>query len=542
MSQISVDVVVVGAGFGGCLALQHIRQRGMSVKLIEAQGDFGGVWQLNRYPGARVDSEMPSYQLTSPDIFHDFYFKQLYPTADDLRDYFAHVDRKWHLRKDTIFEHRVIRADYDDADKTWRLTTDRGLNVTSRFAVFAVGTTITPYVPDFPNLSAFQGPIIHPSSWPERLDLSGKKKKKIGIIGQGSSGIQIFEQLAGQGHDVTVFVRTPPIAVPLRNRHISREEDQQIKAANEAYFARCKYGDEAGYPYIPYPKTLLHESPAECQAHMEKLWKHGGVGIVACNYVDVMMDVKANKVFYDFWADKTRVRMKDESKRRILAPSWPVQPPGTKRWTTEEKYYELMDGPNVTLVDLLQTPIKGFASSGIVTSDMEGLGGERLHELDVVVMATGYDSLTGSLHELNITDKHGKTLRDKWQSGVRTYLGMMVPGMPNAFILYGPQAPTSLANGPTLLEMQVEWINKLLDRMKDDDVACVEPTEDEADKWNEKLWSTFNLFLHSKWPSWWVGANVPGKRREPLIWFGGTKAWSAECEEALRDWAHFHVE
>ncbi|KAK8926857.1 Baeyer-Villiger monooxygenase [Metarhizium anisopliae] len=539
MGDITADVVIVGAGFSGCLSLHHMRIRGFSAKIIEAQGDFGGVWNLNRYPGVRVDCEVPSYQLTSPEIFRDFSFDDFYPTGDDLRNYFNHIDERWNLREDTIFNQRVTGANYDDKTKRWRLTTNKGLTATARFVIFAVGTTIKAHIPEFPNLNTFQGRIIQPSSWPEQLDLDGKR---IGVIGQGASGVQVFEQLAGQGHDVTVFVRTPPVAVPLKNRRITEAEHKELKTQHEANPARSKYGDEAGYPYIPYPKSLHDESPAQNQALMEKLWKHGGVGIFACNYVAVTTDVGANRAFYDFWVDKTRIRMADEVKKNILAPLQMVQPPGTKRWLTEENYYELMDGPNVTLVNLLKTPIKEFTANGIVTSDIEEAASKTLHELDVVIMATGYDSLTGSLYDMNITDKHGKTLQEKWTNGVRTSLGMMVPGMPNAFILYGPQAPTSLTTAPPFVEMQVEWIDKSLDKMEKDNIASVEPTESEADDWYRKLRSTFDLSLCSKWPSWWVGSNIPGKRQEPLIWFGGVKAWALECSEALGDWSRFHTE
>lgn len=280
MRDITADVVIVGAGFSGCLSLHHMRIRGFSAKIIEAQGDFGGVWNLNRYPGVRVDCEVPSYQLTSPEIFRDFSFDDFYPTGDDLRNYFNHIDERWHLREDTLFNQRVTGANYDDKTKQWRLTTNKGLTATARFVIFAVGTTIKAHVPEFPNLNTFQGRILQPSSWPEQLDLDGKR---IGVIGQGASGVQVFEQLAGQGHDVTVFVRTPPVAVPLKNRRITEAEHKELKTQHEANPARSKYGDEAGYPYIPYPKSLYDESPAQNQALMEKLWKHGGVGIFACN-------------------------------------------------------------------------------------------------------------------------------------------------------------------------------------------------------------------------------------------------------------------
>ncbi|OAQ65348.1 FAD dependent oxidoreductase [Pochonia chlamydosporia 170] len=510
MADINVDVVIIGAGFAGCLSLHHMRRRRFSAKIIEAGSDFGGVWYWNRYPGAQVDSEMPNYQFSSPEIFNDFSFHEFYPDATALRNYFGHVDKRWDLRKDAIFNQRVTEARYDGEDKKWKITTEKGLAASSRFIIFAV-------------------------VWPEDVNFTGKKT---GIIGQGASGTQIFEHLACRGHDVTVFLRTPPIAFPMRNRAITGEENKEAKKTYESHFSRSKYG-EVGFPFLPYAKPLSSESADQNRAHMEKLWEHGGLMNVTGNYIDILVDKTANETFYNFWSEKVRARMTDEAKKETLAPPKPVQPLGTKRSTIENKYYELMDGENVTLVNLQKTPIKEFASNGIVTSSSGTDGDETLHHLDVVVVATGYDSVTGSLYDINIVDKQGKTLQEKWKDGIRTYFGMMVPDMPNAFILYGPQAPTSLANGPTFLEMEVEWIDKLLDKMEGDHITSIEPTKDEAEAWNQKLQSRFTLLPHSKAPSWWVGANTPGKRREPLVWFGGTKAWSVECTEALSDWSHF---
>ncbi|KAK2600053.1 hypothetical protein QQS21_005217 [Conoideocrella luteorostrata] len=526
--EINVDVLVIGAGFAGCLSLHHLRRQGLSVKIMEAGSDLGGVWHSNKYPGARVDSMTPYYQVTSPDIFNDWSFNELYPTAPDLKKYFDYLDEKWNLRKDIFFNQKVIRVEYCHA--RWRLLTDMGLRPTARFVIFVTGTTNKAYIPDFPKIQSFNGQVIHPAAWPEKLSLEGKK---VGIIGQGASGIQIFEQLAKRGHDITVFIRTPPVALPMKNRPISETENQKNKFGE--CFKRAKYGDEAGFPWIPYPKRFRSESSTQQQELFQRLWKRGGLGIVSNNYMDLNVDKEANRALYDFWSTRVRERVKDPRKKDILAPLKPVQPIGTKRPCLEQNYYELIDQENVTLVDLKKTPVEEFTSNGILTA------GDTLHQLDVVIAATGYDSVTGSLYDIDIFDKHEVTLKENWRGGIRTYLGMMVPGMPNAFILYGPQAPTSLTSGPPFIELQVEWIVKLLRKMEKDSINSVDSTWEAAEAYNKKLRHVFNRLFHSKAPSWWVGANIPTKRREPLLWFDSTGAWSRECAEALNNWSQFNT-
>lgn len=529
MTTLSLDVAIVGGGFAGCLSLHEFRQRGFNAKVFETGDDIGGVWYWNRYPGVQVDSLTPYYQFTHENLWKDFDFDKKYASGKDMRGYFAYLEKKLQLKKDIMFQQRVLSAQYCADDERWHLETDKGVKVTSRFVVWAVGTTNKKLLPQWKGLNSFKGQVIHPAAWPEDFDATGKK---IAVVGQGSTGIQIVEELAKKDCDLTVFVRTPPIAMPQRQQTYAKAEIDESKKSYPEAFEDLQ---TAGKPFAPPPDSFHDATPEERKEKWEKSWKQGGLTIMTGNYYDVGTDETANRAMYDFWASKVRPRMKNDAKREIMASLEPKSWLGAKRSCVETDYYEMLDRDNVHIVDLLATPMQQVTESGLVTND------NKLREFDVLVLATGYDSVTGSLHDAHIRDRHGRLLQEKWKDGVRTHLGMMVPDMPNAFILYGPQAPTSLANGPTFIELQVNWVMDMVENMAADKVASVEPKTQSAEQWNATNVGLFNMTLVSKQDSWWNGANVPGKKREPLLWFGGQTAWKKEAEKALQDWSQWEV-
>lgn len=529
--NITADVIIIGAGFGGCYALHEIRRQGYTAKLLDAGSDFGGVWHFNRYPGARVDSETPLYQLNLPKVWNSYNFTQRYPGHRELRDYFSHVAETLDLRKDTIFNTKVTEAKYDSASNSWSFRTEAGLNATSRYAIFAAGSTNKAHIPDFPGIEKFKGSVIHPSAWPEDLDFKGKK---IGIIGQGASGLQILQELAREDCHLTVFVRNPCTAIPMRQRSISRQESEALKNNYDAFFDKAKYNCHTGFAHNSCDASFYDESESERQQRYERLWARGGYAFFAGCYGEFSYDKTANAELYQFWAGKARSRISDPIKRDIVAPLEQFQWIGTKRPSLEVDYYEMIDRPNVSLVDLKKTSITGFVDNGVTTSN-------EVHDLDIVIAATGYDSGTGSIYDMNISGNDGIRLQERWKDGIVTYVGMMVPDLPNAFFLYGPQAPTALANAPPFIELQVEWITKLLKRAKEDKIETLNVSKEASAAWGQASTAIFERLLHRETPSWWNGANIPGKRREPLIWHGGITTWWQECSEALKDWSKFSV-
>ncbi|OAA34051.1 Flavin monooxygenase-like protein [Cordyceps fumosorosea ARSEF 2679] len=532
------DVIIVGAGFGGCYALHTLREHGYSAKILDACEDFGGVWHINRYPGARVDSETPTYQFSTPAVRDAFNFSERYPSSMEMRKYFLHMSTELDLRKDTLFNQKVIDTKFDEKKKKWVFKTEQGLTAQSRFAVFATGSSNKAFVPEFKNKSVFKGQVIHPKAWPDHIDLTGKK---VGIIGQGASGVQIVQELAKTECELTVFVRTPPHCLPMGQRRIPVDDSDREKSYLDAVFQYAKYTSTTGYHWNASPGILYDKhTPEQRRALWETLWRRKGFAFLSgLNYADIPSNEQANRAAFRFLAEKNRARMTDEAKKNIIAPLDLDVFLFTLRPTLEQDYYEMIDRPNVRLVSLKTCPIAEFAENGIITTTADDHQKQTLHELDVIISATGYDAVTGALYDMNIRDRHGVLLQDKWHNGIFTYLGMMVPDMPNAFIFYGPQAPTSLANGPPFLELQAEFLVRLLERAKAAGRAEIETTDVAAQDWRVKTREVWERLLARHCQSWWVGANVPGKTREPQIWFGGLEAWRQACDNALKHWTNF---
>ncbi|KAL4403629.1 cyclopentanone 1,2-monooxygenase [Colletotrichum abscissum] len=491
-NKLEADVIIVGAGFSGCYALFKVQEAGFSTKILERGDDFGGVWHFNRYPGARVDSDTPAYQFSLPRVWADFHFTERFPGCEEIRRYFRHVDATLGLRQDTIFDAQVDEAKYDTEAGRWQFRTTKGLRATSKYAIFACGSMNKPYTPLFPNQDLFDGLIIHPSAWPDNLSLTGKK---IGIVGQGASGLQIVQELAPLDCELTVFVRNPCIAVPMHQRQLSYRESEEMKHYYDAIFAKAKFGSSSALPYNQNSGSLLRATETERNDLFERLWNRGGLGLTQSNYRDIVLDEKANACLYDFWVRKTRSRMTDPDKMDIVAPL---------------QQFECSDGATH-------------------------------HDLDVVIMATGYDGVTGSLLDMNIHGKNGVRLKDAWRSGISTYLGMMVPNMPNAFVLYGPQGPTTQTNAPPFIELQVDWVMRLLERMRRDKLHSIEPAEESSRSWKRLVTNAFESTLFRDSTAWWTGANVPHKRVEPLVYLGGVQAWRQSCDCSLHDWGNFIV-
>ncbi|KAF4772709.1 cyclopentanone -monooxygenase [Colletotrichum scovillei] len=523
-NKLEADVIIVGAGFSGCYALFKVREAGFSAKILERGDDFGGVWHFNRYPGARVDSDTPAYQFSLPRVWADFHFTERFPGCEEIRRYFRHVDATLSLRQDTIFDSQVDEAKYDTEAGRWHFRTTKGLRATSKYAIFACGSMNKPYMPLFPNQDLFDGLIIHPSAWPDNLSLAGKK---IGIIGQGASGLQIVQELAPLDCELTVFVRNPCIAVPMHQRQLSYRESEEMKHYYDAIFAKAKFGSSSALPYNQNSDSLLRATETERNDLFERLWNRGGLGLTQSNYRDIVLDEKANACLYDFWVRKTRSRMTDPKKMDIVAPLQQFEWFGSTRVNLETNYYEALDQPNVKVVNLKETPIQSFDRHGILAGSSDVA---THHDLDVVIMATGYDGVTGSLLDMNIHGKNGVRLKEAWKSGINTHLGMMIAGMPNAF-----------TNAPPFIELQVDWVVRLLRRMSQDHLHSIEPSEESCVSWKDLVTEAFESTLFRDSTAWWTGANVPHKRVEPLVYLGGVQPWRQLCDRSLRDWTDFTV-
>ncbi|KAJ5635809.1 uncharacterized protein N7484_009122 [Penicillium longicatenatum] len=532
VDHVETDAIVIGGGFGGCNSLYKLRNLGLSVRLIEAGSAFGGVWHWNRYPGARVDTEMPSYQFNIPAVYKGWNWSERFPGDDELRRYFKHVDSVLGLSHDTFFNTVVTSVQYDATTRRWNISTDTGLTASCKYLVAATGSSYKKHFPRFNGLEKYGGQLVHAADYPNKLNVKGKR---VGVVGNGASGLQIIQSLAKEDCELTAFIRTPCFAIPMKQRSILPEEAEMLKGYYDCVFDRC-YSSASGFPHNTRFQSAHQATPEERKELFDELWERGGYSFLVSNYYDFLLDEKTNAIFYDYWVQKTRARMTNRTKMDLVAPLKQHMLVGTKRPSLEQDYYEMIDRSNVTLHDLKTEPIVDFDHAGMVTGNGEKT---QHHDFDVLIFATGYDAVTGSLLDLAIVDKNQVPLTEKWKDGVLTYLGLMIPDAPNLFMVYGPQAPTSLANGPPFIEMEVDWICKTISKMQERNIGSIEPTQKAAEAWREQVVAVSSHTLYPKTDSWYMGANIPGKRREPLIYLGGMQSWWKSCTSALESWEGF---
>lgn len=514
-----IDVAVVGAGFAGLYALHKFRTQGKSVRVFEAASDVGGTWYHNRYPGARCDVESVDYCYSfSEELQQEWSWTEKYATQAEILSYINWVTEKLDLRRDIDFNTRVISAVLDEGSLLWTVTTDTGQVLTSRFVIMATGPLSAALTPAFPGLDTFAGATYHTSNWPhDDVDFTGKK---VAVIGTGSSGIQSIPVIAGQADQLYVFQRTPNYSVPAGNRPLSPQDVAEVKA-NYAERRRMSWRSGGGSPHVAHPKLTMEVSPEERRAAFEKRWELGGV-LFSKTFRDQMIDPEANEQARLFYEEKVRAVIDDPEVAELLIPN--DHPIGTKRICTDTNYFQTFNRPNVKLVSVRQTPIESVDATGINTCD-------RHFDVDVIVLATGFDAMTGALAKIDITGRGGKTLRDNWSDGPRTYLGLGIDGFPNMFIVSGPGAPAVLANMVLHAEAHVNWIADCINYLDDHGYRAIEATEQAVDDWGVECARRADATLFTKANSWYMGANVPGKPRTFMLFIGGFGVYLDICAE-----------
>ncbi|KIX06716.1 uncharacterized protein Z518_04692 [Rhinocladiella mackenziei CBS 650.93] len=531
-SVVNCDVLIVGAGFSGMYGLYRLRKLGLKVKAFEAGSDFGGVWYWNRYPGARVDSEWPFYQLSLPEVWKDWNFTERFPDHNEIRAYFHHVDKVLDLRKDIEFDARVNSCVWDGTEGRWTVKTVAGHLAMCKYLFLCTGLLYQRHYPDFPGFEKYKGVVHHSGFWPDHLDMTGKK---VAVIGAGATSVQIVQDLTKVASQLDMYMRRPSLCLPMAQRDISEAEQDCLKPYYGTLFKQGRKS-AGGYPRYPPDCSIFDVSDQEREDYYEHLWKAGSFGFGASNYKEIWVDLKANRLAYDFWAKKTRARISDPKKRDLMAPLEPPYPILTKRSPLEQDYYETLDSNHVEIVDLKTTPIKTFSENGIVTAD----GKER--EYDYVILATGFDSFTGSVSNMGLKSRDGEDIKDLWsKTGISTYLGIMIRGFPNCFMVYSPQAPTALSNGPTILECQVDWVVDAIEKLEKEGVKSIEPKQEAQDAWGEMITSMSQQTLFPLTNSWWTGGNIPGKKVQMLTYTRGIGEYEPQCRETLDSWKGFEV-
>jgi cation diffusion facilitator CzcD-associated flavoprotein CzcO len=514
------DAVVVGAGFAGLYALHKLRDvMGMSVRVYETGDGVGGTWYWNRYPGARCDSESFYYCFSfSEELAQEWEWSGRYPEQPEIERYLNHVADRFDLRRDIQLSTRVTGARFDEAENLWEVETERGERVRARYLITAVGCLSAANVPDIPGLERFQGRWYHTARWPrEGVDFTGRR---VGLIGTGSTGIQAAPVIAAQARHLTVFQRTPNFSVPARHAVFRPEHQAEIKRNYKQIFQRTRESP-AGFPYFPIERRTMDVSPEEREQILEGLWEEGGFKFLWGGFSDLTLDPAANQIASEFIRDKIRQIVKDPRTAELLCPK--DHPYGSKRPPIDTDYYQTFNRDNVSLVDIRSSPIQEITPTGLRTRDAE-------YELDVLVFATGFDAMTGSLLRMDLRGAGGRRLADAWVEGPRTYLGLQVAGFPNLFMITGPGSPSVLVNMPVAIEQHVDWIAECIAYMREHGKTRVEVSESAQDAWGQHVAEVAEMTLIGRANSWYVGANIPGKPRVVMPYTGGQPLYRERCE------------
>jgi len=516
----TMDAVIVGAGFAGLYMLHRLRGLGMSSVVFEMADGVGGTWYWNRYPGARCDVESMQYSFSfSEELQQEWRWSERFASQPEILRYANHVADRFDLRRDIRFERRVTSAVFDEATDRWLVETDRGDRVLARFLVMATGCLSAARLPDIPGRDSFRGETYHTGWWPhEPVDFTGKR---VAVIGTGSSAIQAIPVIAEQAKRLTVFQRTPNFSIPSRNAPMDADYEGMWKSDYRERRLKARMM-RTGILYHLNEKSALEVSEEERLREYEARWAIGGTAFMAA-FKDLITSQEANDTAAEFVRGKIRQIVRDPKVAEALAPK--DHPIGTKRICVDTHYFETYNRDNVQLVNLRETPIEAITPAGIRTAD----GTEHL--VDAIVFATGFDAMTGALLKVEIRGTSGRTLREKWEEGPRTYLGLMAAGFPNLFMITGPGSPSVLSNMIVSIEQHVDWLTDCFAHMQAHALTRIEPTRQAEEGWVAHNIEVANRTLYPKAASWYMGANIPGKPRVFMPYIGSVGAYRQICDE-----------
>ncbi len=522
MSVTQMDALVVGAGVSGLYQLYKLREAGLSVVALESAPDVGGTWYWNAYPGCRVDSPANIYQYWfSQELLDEWNWSERFPAQPEIKAYLTHVAERFDLYANIEFETSVRSATWNEDESRWYVTTDKGAVYAVSYLVSCVGLLSTPKILSFPGQDQFQGAIYHTAKWPqEPVDLSGKR---VGIIGNGATGIQVIQTVAPEVAELTVFQRTPQYAVRMLNYEIDDAKMAEWRA-DYPRMAKHLHTTFAGFPWDPaeegYAETLTKEQRREV---LEECWADGSLKMFVGTFPEVLVDPAMNEEVTEFVREKIRVQIDDPAVADKLIPQHDGY--GLKRVPLESGYYEAFNRPNVHLVDVKAEPIESFTENGLLV-------GGREYELDVLIMATGFDAGTGTLARMGVTGREGKSLTELWGQDIRTTLGLQVHGFPNMFLIGGPLSPSAaFCNVQTCIQQQIDWVTDAIVNIRETGATTMEPTAEREEEWVQHHDEVANATLMVTVDSWYMGANIEGKQRRLLSYIGGAHVYKEFCDD-----------
>ena len=521
MKNVDVDVVVVGAGFSGLYLLYRLRKAGFSTRVFERGGDVGGTWYWNRYPGARCDVESLQYSYSFDEqLQQDWHWPEKFSAQPDILAYANHVADRFNLKKDIEFNIEVKASWFDENLKTWKITTDTGEEINAKYFIMATGCISTTQIPNIKGLSDYVGDTFHTGDWPhEEVDFSGQS---IAVIGTGSSGIQSIPVLAKQAKKLTVFQRTPNYSIPSQNEPMTKKYERSWKDVYSERRKEMRYSAHGSLKDLnDVPALSVDED--QRQELYTKRWAIGGTGFLG-SFNDLLINADANYTAAEYVRLQIKRVVKDKETAEILCPrSYPI---GTKRICIDTGYFETYNRENVKLVDISKKPIQRLVTDGIIVDD-------QLYPFDSIIFATGFDAMTGSIFNVDIKGRDGLALKEKWNAGPKTYLGLMSASFPNLFMITGPGSPSVKSNMIMSIEQHVDLVIETLLSMRRKGLSVVEPELEAENKWVDHVQEVANKTLFPQANSWYMGANIPGKPRLFMPYIGGVGAYREICEEIV---------
>ena len=509
------EVILIGAGVSGIYQIKRLVDLGLDAILLEADEDLGGTWYRNRYPGCRFDSESYTYGYSfSQELLDEWHWKERFSSQPENLRYLNHVADKFDLRRHMRFGSRVASMIWDEDDRIWTVTLTSGTSLTARFVITGLGVLSTPTLPHYDGMDDYEGDCFHTYYWPqEPVSLEGKR---VGVMGTGATGIQVIAEIADKVDQLTVFQRRPNWSVPLGNSEISQEEMAEIRERFDEIFENCA-STSGGFEHLPDRRGFWTVTPEERRALWDELYDAPGFAILGRNFPEIFLDEAANRELSEYIAERTRERIDDPIVAEKLIPK--DHGFALQRLPLETNYFEAYNRDNVRLVDLSETPIERFTRTGIQTT-------EEHHDLDLIVLATGFDAMTGSFDRIDVRGANGATLVDKWRDGPTTYYGFMTSGFPNLLMVAGPQSASGSTNFPRAIEVGVDWVTGFLERVTEHGITRFEPAGQSEKEWEKIVIDAHEKMLARRSRGWFTGynSNVAGHGEGSLryvAYFGG---------------------
>ena len=529
----TLDAMIIGAGVAGLYQLHQLRQQGLAVRAYDAAGGVGGTWYWNRYPGAKFDSESYIYQyLFSEELYMGWQWSERFPGQPEIERWMNYVADELDLKKDIQFNTQIVSAHFDETRQRWSVTTDSGERIDTQFLVTCCGMLSAPLTDMFPGQDTFNGELFHTSRWPrESVELSGKR---VGVVGIGATGIQVIQTIADQVDQLKVFVRTPQYVLPMENPAYGPEQvseyQQRFKELKDTLphtFAGFEYDFEVAWADL---------TPEQRLARLEDTYANGSLKLWLASFAEMFFDETVSEEISEFVREKMRKRLGDPKLCDLLIPS--DYGFGTHRVPLETNYLEVYLRDNVEAVPVKDNPIERVLPEGIQTAD------GTVHELDVIILATGFDAGSGALTRIDIRGRDGRSLKEEWGRDIRTTMGLQIHGYPNLFTTATPLAPSAaLCNMATCLQQQTEWISNCIHYLREHAHRVIEPTAETEEQWVQHHDETANATLISKTDSWYMGSNIPGKPRRMLSYCGGVGTYKAKCDAvAEREYEGFAMQ